>query len=115
MRDVIVAGGGPAGSTTAAYLGRLGRSVLVVERERFPRFHLGESMLPFASDVFKELGVFDEIDARYMHKPGAVILHEESGARFTYYFDTAIQTGRPYAYQVTRGDFDKLLLDNART
>ncbi len=112
--DVIVAGGGPAGSSTASFLRQRGRSVLVLERERFPRFHLGESLLPFGGDLYRELGVFDEIDRRYLHKPGARILHEESGESFTYYFDCAIDAHNPYAYQVPRGDFDQLLLDNAR-
>lgn len=111
--DVIIAGGGPAGSTTAAYLAMQGRRVLVLERERFPRFHLGESLLPFGNDLFKELGVFEEIDRRYIHKPGARFIQEGSGDSFTYYFDTAIDPARPYAYQVQRGDFDLLLLENA--
>jgi flavin-dependent dehydrogenase len=89
--DAIIAGGGPAGSSTASYLCMRGRRVLVLERERFPRFHLGESLLPFGND-----------------------LHEETGTSFTYYFDTAIEGGRPYAYQVPRAEFDQLLLDNAR-
>src|SRR3954470_15018999 len=112
--DAIIAGGGPAGSTTASYLRLRGRNPLVLEREKFPRFHLGESMLPFSNDLYRELGIFDEIDRRYLHKPGARIIHEESGERFTYYFDTAIRDGRPYAYQVPRDDFDRLLLDNSR-
>ena len=114
MYDAVIAGGGPAGSTTASYLRMRNRNVLVLEREKFPRFHLGESMLPWSNDLFKELGLFEEIDRRYIHKPGARFLHEESGTSFTYYFDTAIERGRPYAYQVPRADFDKLLLDNAR-
>src|SRR5579883_2643618 len=112
--DAIVAGGGPAGSSTASYLGLRGRRALVLERERFPRFHLGESLLPFAADLFRELGVLDAIERRYLRKPGARFLHEESGARFTYYFDCAIDGGRPHAWQVPRADFDQLLLENAR-
>ncbi len=112
--DVIVAGGGPAGSSTANFLRQQGRAVLVLERERFPRFHIGESMLPFSNDIWKELGVLEQLDMRYMHKPGAQFVHEESGTEFTYYFDTAIRPGRPYAFQVKRADFDKLLLDRAR-
>jgi flavin-dependent dehydrogenase len=111
--DVIIAGGGPAGSSTANFLQQKGRRALVLERERFPRFHIGESLLPFANDVWKELGVFDKMDARYIHKPGARFIHEESGADFTYYFDTAIRPGRPYAFQVKRGEFDQMLLDHA--
>jgi flavin-dependent dehydrogenase len=114
MYDVVIAGGGPAGSTTASYLALKKRRVLVLEREKFPRFHLGESMLPWSNDLFKELGLFEEIDRRYLHKPGARFIHEESGTQFTYYFDTAIEAGRPYAYQVLRSDFDTLLLNNSR-
>jgi flavin-dependent dehydrogenase len=113
--DVIVAGGGPAGSSTANFLRQKKRTVLVLEREKMPRFHIGESMLPFTNDIWKELGVFDKIDAQYIHKPGAMFVHEESGAEFTYYFDTAIRPGRPYAYQVKRAEFDKMLLDHARS
>lgn len=112
--DVVVAGGGPAGSSTANFLRQKGRSVLVLERERFPRFHIGESLLPFGNDIWKALGVFEQLDATCMHKPGAYFIHEESGSEFTYYFDTAIRPGRPYAFQVKRAEFDKLLLDRAR-
>jgi flavin-dependent dehydrogenase len=111
--DVVVAGGGPAGSSTANFLRQRKRSVLVLEREKFPRFHIGESMLPFANDVWKELGVYEKLDAYYIHKPGARFIHEESGADFTYYFDTAIRTGRPYAFQVKRAEFDQMLLEHA--
>jgi len=113
--DVVVAGGGPAGSSTANFLRQRKRSVLVLEREQFPRFHIGESMLPFSNDVWKELGVFEKIDAEYIHKPGAMFIHEESGAEFTYYFDKSIRPGNPYAYQVKRADFDKMLLDHAES
>jgi len=111
--DVVVAGGGPAGSSTANYLRQRNRSVLVLERDKFPRFHIGESMLPFSNDVWRELGVFEKMDARFIHKPGAKFIHEESGAEFTYFFDKAIRAGNPYAYQVKRADFDKMLLDHA--
>jgi flavin-dependent dehydrogenase len=111
--DVVVAGGGPAGSSTANFLRQRNRSVLVLERDKFPRFHIGESMLPFSNDVWRELGVFEKMDARFIHKPGAKFIHEESGAEFTYFFDKAIRPGNPYAYQVKRADFDKMLLDHA--
>jgi flavin-dependent dehydrogenase len=113
--DVVVAGGGPAGSSTANLLRQRGRSVLVLERERFPRFHIGESLLPFANDLWRELGVLEKIDALYIHKPGAKFIHEESGAEFTYYFENAIRGGNPYAYQVKRAEFDNMLLEHARS
>src|SRR5262245_14128385 len=112
--DVIIAGGGPAGSSTANFLRQRGRRVLLLEREKFPRFHIGESMLPFSNDVWRELGVFDKMDALYIHKQGAKFIHEESGSEFTYYFDAAIRGGNPCADQVKRADFDKMLLDHAR-
>src|SRR5262245_65603563 len=111
--DVVIAGGGPAGSSTANFLRQKQRKVLVLEREKFPRFHIGESLLPFGNDVWKALGVFEKMDARYIHKPGARFIHEESGTDFTYYFDSAIRPGRPYAFQVKRAEFDQMLLDHA--
>jgi flavin-dependent dehydrogenase len=111
--DVIVAGGGPAGSSTANFLRQRNRSVLILERDRFPRFHIGESMLPYSNDIWRELGVFEKLDAQYIHKPGAKFIHEESGAEFTYYFEKSIRPGNPYAYQVKRADLDKMLLDHA--
>jgi flavin-dependent dehydrogenase len=111
--DVIVAGGGPAGSSVANFLRQRGRSVVVLERARFPRFHIGESLLPFANDLWRELGVFETMNQRYLHKPGAKFIHEESGDEFTYYFDTAIRPGRPYAFQVKRAEFDLMLLERA--
>lgn len=112
--DVVIAGGGPAGSSTANYLRQRGRSVLVLERTRFPRFHIGESLLPFSNDIWKELGVFEQMNQMFIHKPGARFIHEESGAEFTYYFDNAIRPGNPYAFQVKREEFDQLLLNRAR-
>ncbi len=112
--DVLAAGGGPAGSSTANFLRQKQRSVIVLERERFPRFHIGESMLPFSNEIWRELGVLETMDARYIHKPGAKFVHEESGAEFTYYFDNAIRGGHPYAYQVKRADFDHMLLTHAQ-
>src|SRR5260370_20536639 len=98
--DIIIAGGGPAGSSTANFLRQRGRRVVVLERERFPRFHIGESLLPFTNDLWRELGVLETLDATCIHKPGARFVHEESGAEFTYYFDHAIRPRRPYAFQV---------------
>ncbi len=108
--DVIVAGGGPAGSTTASFLRKHGRSVLVLEKERFPRFHLGESLLPCGGEVWDDLGVSDEMKRRYIHKPGARFIHNESGLTQTYYFSEAIRPDHPFAYEVPRADFDNLLL-----
>ncbi|HRI52613.1 MAG TPA: NAD(P)/FAD-dependent oxidoreductase [Pseudomonadota bacterium] len=111
--DVIVAGGGPAGSTTASYLRKHGRRVLVLEREEFPRFHIGESLLPCCGEIWDELELKDEMARRFIRKPGARFIHNESGAEYTYYFAYAIRPDHPFAYEVQRGEFDQMLLENA--
>lgn len=68
--DVIVSGGGPAGSTAASFLARRGYDVLLLEKERFPREHVGESMLPFCYKLFEDLGVLDQMRASFPRKPG---------------------------------------------
>src|SRR5260370_302156 len=69
--DVIVIGGGPAGTTCATLLARQRRSVLLVERHKFPRFHIGESLTAFSPEVFRELGVYEELKSlNYVQKRG---------------------------------------------
>jgi len=108
--DVIVAGGGPAGSTTASFLRKYGRSVLLLEKALFPRFHIGESLLPCAGEIWDELGLRDEMHERFIVKPAARFIHNESGAEFTYCFSQAIRPDHPYAYEVPRDEFDHMLL-----
>ncbi|MBP6742387.1 MAG: tryptophan 7-halogenase [Deltaproteobacteria bacterium] len=108
--DVIVAGGGPAGSTTASFLRKHGRSVLVLEREQFPRFHIGESLLPCCGEIWDELGLKEQMEKYFILKPGARFIHNESGAEYTYYFSNAIRPDHPHAYEVPRAEFDHILL-----
>lgn len=105
--DVIVAGGGPAGSTAATILAQYGHRVLLLEKEIHPRFHIGESMLPFSEPVLKRLGVDW---SRYgIAKGGAEFIDEKSGKRM--YFQLS---GQRQAYQIERADFDAALFDNAK-
>jgi flavin-dependent dehydrogenase len=114
MYDVAIIGGGPAGSTAAALLARAGRRVIVIEREKFPRFHIGESLLPFSMKAFTRLGLHEKfLHAGFMKKHGGEILGActEPGTKF--YFKDGYRSQTDHAYQVTRGDFDKVLLDHA--
>jgi flavin-dependent dehydrogenase len=112
--DVAIVGGGPAGSTAAALLARAGRRVIVFEREKFPRFHIGESLLPFSMKAFTRLGLHEKFQrAGFMKKFGGEIgaACSETGTKF--YFKDGYRSQTDHAYQVTRGDFDKMLLDHA--
>ena len=112
--DVIVAGGGPAGSSTANFLRQRNRSVLrprAREVSALPHRRVDAAVLQRRVDASSASS--RRWTRSYIHKPGAKFIHEESGAEFTYYFDNAIRPGRPYAYQVKRADFDKMLLDHA--
>ena len=114
LHDVIVIGGGPAGSTAASFLSMQGHQVLLLEKEKFPRDHVGESLLPFCYDIFEELGVLDQMKASFVRKPGVRFIDSDGAQSTTWCFDRVIPDSSYLSFQVTRGDFDKLLLDNAR-
>jgi flavin-dependent dehydrogenase len=111
--DVLVVGGGPAGSTMATFLARGGLSVAVAERERFPRFHVGESLLPANLPVLERLGVLDRVRAHgFIDKYGASFHDQETGLEYTFYF----REGKPWpprTFEVPRAEFDSLLLAHA--
>jgi flavin-dependent dehydrogenase len=109
--DAIVIGGGPGGSSVATALSRRGRRVLVLERERFPRFHVGESLLPFSLPIFERLGVAEKIRAHgFQEKFGAFFWNESNGTVRPVVFAEARDPNHPKAYQVKRAEFDELLL-----
>ena len=112
--DVAIIGGGPAGSTAATLLAKAGRRVIVFEREKFPRFHIGESLLPFSMQTFDRLGIREKLDATFMPKYGGEITAAcgTKGAKF--YFKDGFRSQRDRSYQVTRSEFDKVLLDHSR-
>ncbi|MGH8161082.1 MAG: NAD(P)/FAD-dependent oxidoreductase, partial [Gammaproteobacteria bacterium] len=88
--DVLVVGGGPAGSATATLLARRGRKVVMLEKDRHPRFHIGESLLPRSMPLLEELGVLDEVGENVgVLKPGVDFYSEKSrNPHQTYYFNT---------------------------
>jgi flavin-dependent dehydrogenase len=111
--DVIIVGGGPAGSTAAAFLSRRGRSVALIEKSRHPRFHIGESLLPMNVPIFKRLGVLERVDAMGVRKLGADFPAANECGYNVFRFDRALQPDLPYAYQVRRDEFDAMLFEHA--
>lgn len=112
--DVVVIGGGPAGSTTASFLARRGYTVTVLERAKFPREHVGESMLPFCYWIFKELGVLEEMSRRFVRKPGVRFLDVDGQTATTWCFNRKIFDPSALSFQVLRADFDDFLLRHSR-
>src|SRR5256885_2580521 len=111
--DVAIIGGGPAGSTAATLLACAGRRVLVLERDKFPRFHIGESLLPFSTQTFDRLGVREKLDRTFLPKFGGEIVAACGSKGVKFYFKDGYRSRRDRAYQVTRSEFDKLLLDHS--
>jgi flavin-dependent dehydrogenase len=114
--DVVVIGGGPAGSTTAALLAEQGHQVLILERERLPRFHIGESLIPETYWTLKRLGVLDQMKRSAYPRKHSVQFVTESGKDSTpFYFDEHNPHESSITWQVVRSEMDKLLLDNAQS
>jgi flavin-dependent dehydrogenase len=113
--DFAVAGGGPAGSSAAISLRQRGHSVVLFERETFPRFHIGESLLSTANDAFAALGVSKQIEAAsFPEKWGArLFTHDGQNGRYVD-FTCVREVTRPQTYQVCREEFDRILLKRAR-
>ena len=110
--EVLVIGGGPSGSISSALLHRQGIKTLVVEKQKFPRFVIGESLLPFCNEVLKEAGFLDAVEAYgFQYKNGAAFSHNDE-YRYFDFCDKSSQ-GSGTTYQVQRGEFDKVLIDEA--
>ncbi len=111
--DVLVIGGGPAGSTVAALLAERGHRVVLLEKDRHPRFHIGESLLPHNLPLLDRLGIRDQIETSAMHKHGIEFVSPFHGKNVRYDFAKAWDKRFPYAFQVRRSVFDHILLKNA--
>lgn len=112
--DVLVIGGGPAGSTIATILAEKNWKVVQLEKDHHPRFHIGESLLPMNLPLLERLGVLDQVDEIGIRKYGAEFDSMYHNRQALYYFGKAMDKNHPYAYEVKREDFDDILFRNAR-
>jgi flavin-dependent dehydrogenase len=113
--DVLVIGGGPGGSCASTYLAQAGRKTLLLEKEVFPRFHIGESLLPYNRPMFEELGLTDKIKPHGFPKKYGAQFYIANGSRAQkFVFSNGIYTRETEALQVERSTFDHIMLKNAR-
>ena len=115
MSEVIVIGGGPAGATAATLIAQHGHRVRLFERERFPRFHIGESLMPETYWTFRRLGVLDKMkDGRFVQKYSVQFVTDTGKETQPFYFFENNPHECSQTWQVLRSEFDQMLLDNAR-
>lgn len=113
--DAIVIGGGPAGSTTAAVLAQKGRRVLLLEKEKFPRYHIGESLIPYTYFPLRRIGMIERLKASHFPKKYSVqFVNRDGRVSQPFYFFEHLKHEASCTWQVLRSEFDQLLLDNAR-
>src|SRR5262249_24938551 len=114
MQDCVIIGGGPAGAVFAARLRQRGLRVTLLERERFPRFHLGESLLPRSLHVLDAIGILPAIEKRFLIKRGAQFHHIDGGTSVRFDFADSFSAKYTYSFQVPRDEFDEVLLRHAQ-
>ncbi len=112
--DVLIIGGGPAGSTAATLLAEKGYRVAVMEKDKYPRFHIGESLLPTNNAIFEQLGVLEQVERAGIMKHAAEVDSMYHNKKQSFYFSGAMGRKYSYGFEINRADLDKILLDNSR-
>jgi flavin-dependent dehydrogenase len=114
--DVLIIGGGPAGASTASILAEHGHKVLIIEKAKFPRYHVGESLIPFTFGPLERLGMIPKMRGSHFVKKYSVSFVQPDGHRSQpFYFHTRYDKETiAQTWQVNRSEFDQMLLDNAR-
>ncbi len=113
--DVVVIGGGPAGATAATLIAKGGYRVHLYERERFPRYHIGESLIPRTYDTFARLGILDELkQSGFIKKYSVQFITHQGKLSEPFYFSDYLPHESSQTWQVTRADFDCMMLNNSR-
>jgi len=110
--EVVIIGGGPAGSTAGNLLACQGRRVIVLEKDSFPRFHIGESLLPYSTNLLERLGVRKAVeDLGSVEKYGVRFYTGDGSFQTTIYFNDTLERSPSVTYQVVRAEFDRVLLE----
>ncbi len=114
--DAILIGGGPAGASAGAILAEYGHRVLILEREKFPRYHIGESLIPFTYEPLRRLGMIPKMKQSHFVKKYSVTFVQPDGGRSQpfYFFNRYDRETVAQTWQVLRSEFDQMMLDNAR-
>jgi flavin-dependent dehydrogenase len=113
--DVIIIGGGPGGSTCGTYLAQSSLNVGLFERENYPRFHIGESLLPASMPIFKETGFYEKLSSgKYIEKYGARFIDYRNDDEIYFGFQDGLNRDIPMAFEVERSSFDRDILEHAR-
>lgn len=114
LYDVIIIGGGPSGSTSATLLAQKGLKVLLLEKELFPREHVGESLIPLSYELLEKQGLIDEMKKISTRKPGVSFEDKDGINRSLWCFKSVIKDDSYLSFHMIRSAFDKLLLDNSK-
>ncbi len=115
VQDVIIIGGGPSGSTVASLLAEKGHKVLLFEKEKFPREHIGESLIPTTYGILHKLGVIESLKKIAPRKPGVNFVSIDESKQSLWCFKNVVKDESYLSFHVVRSAFDKMLLDNSRS